>query len=169
MGLLAGVSTLSACDGDSLNADEEGSKQKEYWLSLSLPPKELVGSWAQARIITGENEDDVFAVDEVVLVITESGEQYSFDYLGDNYASISGSYENCYRPYNVGNLRQVEGDRYLLAIGIEEAATFWSDIDYELDAETLNITEQEYIPAYKSTAVRSELTLGELQVMVCSD
>ena len=167
-GLVAGASCLSACGGTSLSVDEGNDERKEYWQSLPLPPKELIGSWAQTRIISGLNEGDVFAVDEVILVITETGEQYTFDYLGDEYASKSETYENCYSPYNFGSLRREEGDNYLFLIGFGASVSFWSKIVYELNGETLKITELVYEPHFESSAVRSDLTLEDLESMRCS-
>lgn len=158
---MTGFLLVAACDGGTQPiVDDLGESSSAPQLS-----SEFHGVWHETRHfvdIDGSMFDNSY-----FFIITDDGKYYQFDDKGDAAAAHMNRYQNCITLLNKGFIRQAEMENVYTVTLNGGTFTVSYDIEMELDGDMLSLMSGPYVPKRESTAVRSSLTMVDLEAQEC--
>ena len=130
----------------------------------------IAGVWDNTRNSKTSVEGE-YAKNEAYEVITSDGKFYKFSYRGDEYSSLRGTSENCYKKIAEGTVSHLEGIKFWVEL---EEKYFWESLGVYIVIDSMTEYEIEIIDgnlkmySREIIAISSKSEDGEDKVTILS-
>lgn len=164
--LAAVIALVGAC-GSSGSGGNDNNKVSDGGTAASGQGlSDIAGVWdLSADSDTTGNEE---GYDEAYLVITAQGDYIEYDYLGDDYASLTGDNENCYEKTTVGTITDNGNGQFGVDITLDEFITIEQVVDYSVVNGELSAPLTLLNPSGSRVSIpAASKTQAEMESMIC--